>query len=97
MWKIKVNPLIIKEDFKKISKKDQNHILKTIRKKLSKAPEEYGAPLRHGLKGLWKLKISDYRVIYRIDKNEIQVLVLKVGIRRDEEVYKEMLNRLNQI
>lgn len=97
MWKIKIHHLVRDEDFKKISKKDQSIILKTIYKKLGTSPEKYGAPLWHNLKGYWKLKISDYRVIYKIEKKEIKILVLKVGIRRDEEVYKEMLKRLKKL
>lgn len=97
MWKIKIHPLITEEDFKKIDKHDQSIILKTIYKKLSIAPEEYGSPLRGPLKGYWKLKISHYRIIYRIDKNTIKVFVLKVGIRRDETVYEEMLLRIKKL
>ena len=97
MWKIKIHRLVIEEDFKKIDKKDRIIILRTIYKKLSVAPEKYGSPLRSPLKGYWKLKISHYRVIYRIDKNTIMVLVLKVGLRREEEVYKEMLQRIKKI
>ncbi len=97
MWKIKIHSLVIEEDFKKINKKTRAIILKTIYKKLSIAPEKYGSPLRNPLKGYWKLKISHYRVIYRIEKNTIKVLVLKVGMRRDAEVYKEMLQRMKKI
>jgi len=97
MWKIKIHHLVCDENFKKISKKDQSIILKTIYKKLGTSPKKYGAPLLHNLKGYWKLKISDYRVIYKIEKKEIKILVLKVGIRRDEEVYKEMLKRLKKL
>ena len=97
MWKIKIHHLVRDEDFKKISKKDQSIILKTIYKKLGTSPEKYSAPLRHNLKGYWKLKISGYRVIYKIEKKEIKILVLKAGIRRDEEVYKEMLKRLKKL
>jgi len=97
MWKIKIHSLVIEEDFKKINKKTRAIILKTIYKKLSIAPEKYGSPLRNPLKGYWKLKISHYRVIYRIEKNTIKVLVLKVGMRRDAEVYKEMLQRIKKI
>ncbi len=97
LWKIRIHRLVIETDFKRISKKDQGIIIKTIYKKLSTFPEKYGAPLRYNLKGYWKLKVSGYRIIYRIEKEKITVLVLKAGIRRDEEVYKEMLNRLNAI
>jgi len=97
MWQIKIHRLVIDEDFKKISKHDRALILKTIYKKLSIAPEKYGSPLRSNLKGYWKLKISHYRVIYRMEKNILKVLVLKVGMRRDEEAYKEMLSRINKV
>ena len=97
MWKIKIHRLVVEEDFKKINKHDRHTILKTIYKKLSIAPEKYGSPLRSELKGYWKLKISHYRIIYRIEKNTIKVLVLKIGIRRDEKVYKEMLLRIKKL
>ncbi|MBU4304356.1 MAG: type II toxin-antitoxin system RelE/ParE family toxin [Candidatus Omnitrophica bacterium] len=97
MWQIKIHPLVLNEDFKKISEHDRSIILKTIHKKLCISPEKYGSPLRSGLKGYWKLKISHYRVVYKIDKNEIKVLVLKIGMRRDEEAYKEMLLRIRKL
>jgi mRNA interferase RelE/StbE len=97
MWKIKIHHLVVEEDLKKIPRSDQSIILKTIFKKLSREPEKYGEPLRHVLKGYWKLKISHYRVVYRIEKNIVQVFVLKIGLRRDEEVYREMAHRLNKI
>ena len=97
MWQIKIHRLVIEEDFKKISKSDRSAILKTIYKKLSVDPEEYSTPLRSELKGFWKLKISHYRVIYKIEKNTIKVLVLKVGMRRDEKTYREMLQRIKKI
>jgi mRNA interferase RelE/StbE len=97
MWKINIHRLVVDEDFKYISKHDQSVILKTIRKKLSNAPEQYGALLRHDLKGFRKLKISDYRVIYKIEKMEIKVFVVKVGLRKDEKVNKEMMQRMKNL
>jgi len=97
MWKIKIHRLVIDKDFKKISKDNQSVILKTIRKKLGTAPEKYGAPLRHHLKGFRKLKISDFRVIYKIENKEIRVYVIKIGLRKDEKVYKEMMRRIKKL
>jgi mRNA interferase RelE/StbE len=97
MWEIKIHRLVLDEDFSRITAKDQNIILKTIYKKLRTAPQDYGAPLRHELKGFWKLKISDYRVVYTIEEDKVQVLVVKVGIRRDKEVYKQMIKRVKKI
>ncbi|MBU4446172.1 type II toxin-antitoxin system RelE/ParE family toxin [bacterium] len=97
MWQIKIHRLVVEEDFNKINKHDRHIILKTIYKKLSIAPEKYGSPLRSELKGYWKLKISHHRIIYRIEKNTIKVLVLKVGMRRDKEVYREMILRMKKL
>lgn len=97
MWKIKIHRLVIKEDFKKINKFDRSMILKVIYKRLSIAHEKYGSPLRNNLKTYWKLKISDYRVVYRIEKDFIRVLVLKIGMRRDDAVYKEMFSRMKKL
>ena len=97
LWKVRIHKLVIETDFKKISKKDQSIIIKTIYKKLSTFPEKYGAPLRHNLKGYWKLKVSAYRVIYKIEKDKVSILGLKAGIRRDADVYREMLSRLNAV
>ena len=97
MWNVKVHRLVLDEDFRGVSKKDQSVILKTIYKKLRTAPQEYGAPLRHELKGYWKLKISNYRVVYTIEDDKVQVVVVKVGIRRDKEVYQQMIKRMKKL
>ena len=97
MWQVKIHHLVVKEDFSRIDKHDQRVILKTIYKKLTIDPLNYGEPLRYELKGFFKLKISFYRVVYRVEKDKVLVFVLKVGLRRDEGVYKEMLNRLGKL
>jgi len=93
MYTVLIDELVFKEDFRKIDKPDQQKIIKAIRKKLTRDPEGFGAPLRGDLKSLWKLRVGQYRVVYEIKKQEIVVYVVKVGFRRDEEVYREVLKR----
>ncbi len=50
--------------------------------KLMVDPLRYGLPLRRGLKGLMKLRVGDYRVIYSIEKEIVTVQVIKIGHRR---------------
>ncbi|MCK4244589.1 MAG: type II toxin-antitoxin system RelE/ParE family toxin [Candidatus Omnitrophica bacterium] len=97
MWHVKIHRLVIEEDFKKIDFSEQLYILRTIRKKLSLDPESYGKPLRGEFKGYWRLSVGDFRVIYRIIKNKILVLVIKIGIRRDARVYEELFFRLKKL
>ena len=43
-------------------------------------------PLK-GFHGIWRLRVGDYRVIYSIKDDQLLVLVLEVGHRR--EVYRD--------
>lgn len=97
MYAVLIDELVFKEDFKGIDKNDQQKIIKTIRKKLTTDPERYGQPLKRDLKGLWKLRVGQYRVVYQIEKDKILVYVVKVGFRRDEEVYKETIQRIRRL
>jgi len=96
MWTIKIHRLVIDEDLRKLDEPVRRKIIRTIRKKLSAAPAQYGEPLRGEFKNYWKLRIEDYRVIYRIIEKEILVLVVKIGIRKDEQVYKEFFFRMKK-
>lgn len=94
MFKVLIDELVFKKDFRKIDKTDQLRIIKTIRKKLTTKPEEFGKPLKGELKGFWKLRIGEYRVIYEIKRDEIIVSVIMIGYRRDKEAYKKAIIRL---
>jgi mRNA interferase RelE/StbE len=90
MWAVRIHPLVFDEDFKKIDRTAQRRIIQTLYKKLSLAPEEYGKPLGGEFKGYWRLRVDDYRVIYRMEKAHVQVFVIKVGFRGDEELYRQL-------
>ena len=97
MWIVVIHKLVLSEDFKKIDLSSRRLILKSIYKKLTKDPESYGSPLSGGYKGYWKLRVAHYRVIYRIVKDQVMVIVIKVGIRRDDKIYNEFIRRLKKI
>ena len=42
-----------------------------------------GIPLTGSLKGLWKLRVGDYRIIYFIEKDKLVICVIPIGYRRD--------------
>lgn len=96
-WEVLIHPLIFEEDFKKVDHSQQQKIIKAIRKKLGTDPKLFGAPLRGNLHGFWKLRVGDYRVVYKIEENRIVVKVIKVGIRRDFEVYEDLIRRIPRI
>lgn len=97
MWTVLIHPLVVSEDLKRFDPPVQRQLVRTLRKRLSADPKAYGEPMRGELAGLWKLRVGDYRVVYRIVEKRIEILVLKIGIRRDFEVYRELLHRIRYL
>ncbi len=60
-------------------------------KQLETEPEKSGKALWGPLRGHRSLHVSRYRVIYRVVRDEIQVFILFVGMRKEgdkDDVYK---------
>ncbi len=53
----------------------------------------YGVPLRGTLKGYWKLRVDDYRVVFKIAGQEVWVLT----ILHRREVYEAVAARLGWV
>jgi len=72
-----------KKDIEKIKDKEIKERLKKIIKKLRENPE-VGKPLRYRLSGLRSIKVSSFRIIYRVEDDKI--ILLKFGHRKT--IYK---------
>lgn len=66
-------------------------IKKAIEEKLTTSPELYGKPLRRSLKGYRKLRVGDYRVIFRIEKKKVLIFL----IDHRSKVYTNVLKRIS--
>ena len=80
MYEIEYHPDIPK-DIARFPNSIKNQIKKAIEKKLLSDPLHYGDPLRKSLAGYRKLRVGDYRIIYKIKKNVITIL--KIGHRKE--------------
>lgn len=88
-FRIYYHPAVRKEDIPALPKAARDQIRRAIEDRLTKAPHEYGQPLRKTLKGYWKLRVGDYRVIFRIEGAEVIVLAIK----HRKDVYGEVEGR----
>jgi mRNA interferase RelE/StbE len=86
-WRVEWEDKAVKE-LKKLDARAQRNIVRYLRKKIATEndPRRFGDPLRKDLKGLWKYRIGDYRIICSIEDKSVVVLVVRVGHRRS--VYK---------
>ncbi len=48
---------------------------------LSDVPRPHGAALLSGRDGIWRVRVGDYRILYRIHDDLILVVILRVGHR----------------
>lgn len=62
-------------------------VKKAIEEKLVIDPISFGKPLRYSLKGHRRLRVSDYRIVYRIEPEAKIVLIVAIKHRKD--VYDE--------
>ena len=70
-----------KRFLKKLDKPSQSRIIQKLKDLESNA--ELGKPLTGRLSGLWSLRIGDYRALYQIRHNEVLILVLRIGHRKN--------------
>lgn len=71
------------KDYEKIPPSIREIIRKAIEKKLTVNPINFGKPLRYSLKGYRRLRVGDYRVIYRVDEEKVIVIIIDIDHRRD--------------
>ena len=76
------------KDFKKLDRYTQRMIKSWIVKNLIHCsdPRQHGKGLVANKSGQWRYRIGDYRLICKINDNELVILALAIGHRRD--VYK---------
>lgn len=77
-----------KKEFRKLDKYTQKIIRAWINKNLVGCtnPRQHGKGLTANRSGQWRYRIGDYRLICEIRENELIILALSVGHRR--EIYK---------
>lgn len=76
-FKVVYHPLVVSNDIPKLSSTYKDKIRKTIELRLTKQPDFYGKPLRKSLKGYRKLRVENYRVIFKIEDQTVTVLIIE--------------------
>ena len=80
-YNVIIEDKVKKEDLPFIPRANAIQILRAIEDRLAVDPVGCGKPLRHNLKGSWRLRVGDWRILYRV-KGEV-VTVYAIDLRRD--------------
>ena len=84
VWTIEVSDTA-KKQLAKLDRTEAKRITRFLgeRVALQPDPRQLGDPLTGPLKGTWRYRVGDYRIICRIEDQMLIVLVLGVGHRSD--------------
>jgi mRNA interferase RelE/StbE len=87
MWKVIYHPEVV-YDLERLGYAEAKRILQVIDKRFCCGyPDKIGKFLRGELNGCQRVRVGNTRIVYKINKQEITVLIIAVGMRREEEVY----------
>lgn len=89
-FKIIYQLAVTQEDIPRIAETWRNKIESAIEEKLVTHPDVYGKPLRRSFRGYRKLRVGDYRVVFRIEALQVKIF----AIAHRSVVYKIMEQRL---
>ena len=78
---------VVEEDIPSLPKASREQIKRAIEYRLTTDPVGLGKPLRYSFIGHRRVRVGDYRIIYRIDNQKKTVVV--VAIKHRKNVYNE--------
>jgi len=86
LWRVEFDRIAAR-DLRKLGAEAHRLILKYLRERIATAddPRRFGHALTRDLKGLWRYRVGDFRIVASIEDDRFVVLVVTVGHRR--EVY----------
>ena len=90
MFQIVYHNLVVRDDIPKLPKEWRERVRRAIEERLTTNPNLYGKPLRRSLKGYRKLRVGDYRIVFRIEKSKVKILI----IAHRSIVYKQVEKRV---
>ena len=85
------HPEVKAKDVPKLNRDVARGIQRAVENRLAVEPQRYGESLRRTLKGYWKLRVGDYRVVFKIARNEVWIF----AIMRRRDVYQRIEARLS--
>ena len=88
-FELRYHPDVKSVDLPQLNETMKKRIRKAIEERLATAPHKYGEPLRKNLRGCWKLRVGDYRVVFKIVDEAVWIL----GIIHRKAVYENIEKR----
>ena len=86
-FKIEYLETVVSEDIPALPKTAKDRIKRAIETRLTVDPVSLGKPLRYSFLGHRRIRVGDYRILYRIDPTIKLVTIVLIKHRKD--VYED--------
>lgn len=95
VWAVSYHPEV-EQDLLSLGRMEARAILKVIEERIVRGePDKIGKPLAGDLSGCRRIRTGQTRIVYRVDGKRIEVLIIAVGMRRDNEIYDSASSRVD--
>jgi mRNA interferase RelE/StbE len=85
----------VRKDLNDLGNSRAQKVLRVIDERIENGePDKSGKSLSGELAGYRRIRTGDIRIVYRIVNQSIEVFIVAVGNRRDDEVYQIAVSRL---
>jgi mRNA interferase RelE/StbE len=89
VWKVTLHPEV-QNDLRELGRVESRNLMAVINGRIIHGePDKSGKPLHGSLAGYRRMRTGDTRIVYRVEKGKVEILIIAVGMRRDDEVYEK--------
>jgi mRNA interferase RelE/StbE len=93
-WQVIYHPDVV-SDLAELGQAEARAVLKVITRRIMNGePDKIGKPLTRLLMGCRRIRTGSARIVYRVNAQTIEVLIIAVGPRRNAEVYESAEKRI---
>ncbi len=90
MFEVEYLSAVVEKDIPALPKTMRQRIRAAIETRLMTDPVGFGKPLQHSLKGHRRLRVGDYRVVFRLNAEKRLVTIVAIAHRKD--IYERKIN-----
>lgn len=88
-YRITYHETVVRDDLPRMPPTVRRRVRRAIEQRLVSNPALYGKPLRTSLHGYRRLRVGDWRIVYRIEEREVYILAM----RHRSDVYDVTVQR----
>lgn len=76
VFEVVYQKIVVAQDIPALTPTTKDRVRRAIEEKLTTFPAVFGKPLRQSLKGYRKLRVGEYRVVFRITETKVLVFAI---------------------